>query len=107
MNPLLQYLIKSDYIKAQILAFTRHAVTTIGAGLVVHGYASSGMIESASGLICMAISFYLSQKDVKTVDEKITVALHTPTPEGLTPEQEVEVTRLLNKLQVIKPGMVK
>lgn len=104
MNFIFDYLIKSDFFKAQILAFARHAVTTVGAGLVVHGYASSGMVESASGLVCMALSFYLSQRDVKKVDQKITSALLTPTPQGLTPEQEVEVTRLLNKLQTIKPG---
>lgn len=104
-NNLFNYLIKSDYVKAQILAFARHVVTTVGAGLVVHGYASSGMVESASGLVCMAISFYLSQRDVKKVDEKITVALNTPTPQGLTPQQEEEVTKLLNKLQTVKPGV--
>ena len=105
MNSIFNYLIKSDYVKAQILAFARHAVTTLGAGLVVHGYASSGMVESASGLVCMALSFYLSQRDVKGVDVKIKDALATPTPAGLTPEQEQEETALLNKLQTIKPGV--
>lgn len=113
MNSLFSWLITSDYVKAQILAFARHLVTTLGAGMIAHGYANSGMVESASGFVCLTISFYLSQRDVKGVDKKIEVALNTPsplatpTPTGLTKEQEEKETELLNELQAIKPGASK
>lgn len=113
---LFNYLIKSDFVKAQILAAARHAITIAGTGLVANGYASDSIVQAASGLVCMVLSFYLSQRDVKGVDEKIKVALATPAPNqvlttrstsGLTPEQEAEETALLNKLQSIRPGIPK
>lgn len=89
MNSMFDWLIKSDFVKAQILAFARHAVTAVGAGLVAHGYANGAMVESASGFIAVAISFYLSQLDVKGVDTKIKVALNTPTVEPTSQSEAI------------------
>lgn len=90
------WLIKSDYIRAQVLAAARHLVTSIGAGLVLHGYADNGMVEAAAGLVTASLGFYLSQKDVKNVDAKIQVAIAATPP--TTPEEEVEITRKLNEI---------
>lgn len=106
-------LIKSDYVRAQILAFVRHLVTAAGVSLIAKGYADDSLVQAAAGLATGAVGFWLASLDVKKVDEKITVALNTPppvlsqpTPQGLSPEQEREYTALLNKLQTIKPGNV-
>lgn len=101
MNWLLNKVIKSEYVKAWVLAQARQIVAVVGAGLVAKGYADTGMVETASGLIVLAISFYMQDRDVKNVDKKIQVALDIPppvrTPSGkLTEEQEIEVTRRLN-----------
>ena len=97
--------IKSEYARAWILAQLRHWVTAVGASLVLKGYVDDSTVQAAAGFVVALVGFYLAANDVKKVDEKITVALHTPTPQGLTPEQEAEVTKLLNKLQTIKPGV--
>lgn len=70
--------LKSDYFKAQLLAFTRHVVTAAGSGLVVHGYATDGMVQLSVGLAVATVSFFWSQLDVKWVDGKIQIALQTP-----------------------------
>jgi len=101
-NNLFNYLIKSDYIRAQILATVRHIVTAGGVALIAKGYADADTVSACAGFAVSLAGFWLAGRDVKKVDEKITVALHTPTPTNLTPEQEQEVTRLLNKLQAIK-----
>lgn len=105
MNSLFSRLIKSDYVRAQILAQVRHIVTAGGVALVAKGYADDSTVQACAGFLTALVGFWLAGHDVKKVDEKITVALHTPTPQGLTPEQEAEVTRLLNKLQTVKPGV--
>lgn len=106
------YLIKSDYVRAQILGFVRHTVTAIGVGLVANGYADDSLVQGAAGLATGIVGFYLASLDVKKVDQKIKVALATPSPlqeaspKGMTEEQEKEYTALLNKLQALKPGNV-
>lgn len=103
MNWLFTTLIKSDYVRAQILAMARHLVTSVGAGLVLKGYADNAMVEGAAGLVTTAIGFYLANLDVKKVDTKIAVALastptvdHEPSPTNIS---EKEQTRLLNIAQ--------
>lgn len=129
MNSLFSYFIKSDYVRAQILAFVRHFVTAAGVSLVAKGYADDSLVQAAAGLATGIVGFWLASLDVKKVDEKIQTALatpapsqatstttvvtspdptvsmvlHTESPKGLTPEQEKEETALLNKLQAIRP----
>ncbi len=74
-------IIKSDYVRAQILAAARHVVTSVGVTLIAHGYADNGTVEALAGLVTAGIGFYLSQLDVKKVDTKIQTALATPVPE--------------------------
>lgn len=105
MDSILSWFIKTDFVKAQILAVVRHIVTAIGVALVTHGLANDSMIQDLLGLATTAVSFYLSQLDVKSVDKKIAVALNTPSPQGLTEDQEKKETALLNQLQNIKPGV--
>ena len=104
LERLFNYLVHSEYVRAQILAQVRHLVTAGGVALVAKGYADDSTVQALAGFAVSLVGFWLGNQDVKKVDEKITVALHTPTPQGLSPEQEQEVTRLLNKLQTIKPG---
>lgn len=130
-DKLFNYLIKSDYIKAQILAQVRHMVTALGVSLVAKGYADDSTVQACTGLAVALVGFWLANRDVKKVDEKINTALATPlpsqgvsvttvvtapdprvemvlhseSPKGLSPEQEAEETALLNKLQTLKPGV--
>lgn len=130
MNRLFTYLIKSEYIRAQILAQVRHIVTAGGVALAAKGYADDSTVQALVGFSVSLVGFWLAQSDVKRVDDKIQTALatpvasqaistttvvtapdpavitmlHTESPKGLTPEQEKEETALLNKLQAIRPG---
>jgi len=103
LDRLFSYVIKSDFVRAQILAFVRHAVTAAGAGLVAKGMIDNNILQDASGLAVALVGFWLGHQDVKAVDQKITVALNTappdlskPTPE-MTPEQEIQETKSLNE----------
>lgn len=116
MDKLLKWLIKSDFVRAKVLAQVRALVTAGGAYLVTAGYVDESIVQLSAGLAVALVGFWLGNEDVKQVDEKIKVALATPTPaeqaqavlttptpQGLTEEQEREVTKLLNKLQAIRP----
>lgn len=103
MNSVLNWFIKSDFVKAQILAVVRHIVTAAGAALVAKGYADDSVVQGALGLATTVVGFWLANLDVKTVDNKIAVALsstptvdNTPSPSTLS---EKEQTRLLNLAQ--------
>jgi hypothetical protein len=89
MDSLLSWFIKSDFVRAQVLAIVRHLVTIAGTAAVAHGLADQSMVEGALGLATTAVSFYLANLDVKGVDKKMTVALNTPvinpTPEPAQP----------------------
>lgn len=95
MDWLFSQFIKSDFVRAQVLAVVRHLLTALGVALVSHGLADHGMAEDLVGLGVAAASFYLSNLDVKNVDKKITIALNTPSPIQ-TQEQEVQETKELN-----------
>lgn len=95
MDKLFSYLIKSDFVRAKILAIVRGLVKVAGTYLITKGLADSGMVEAASGLATLAVGFYLSNEDVKQVDRKIE-ALKTPSPIQ-TKEQEVKETQELNR----------
>lgn len=77
----LEKTIKSGYFKAWILAQARHLVTAAGAAAVAKGYADASMVEGAMGFVMTACGFYLAALDVKVVDGKIKIALHTEPPE--------------------------
>lgn len=72
--------IKSAYFKAWVLAQARHIVTALGAAAVAKGYADSSMVEGAMGFVMTAVGFYLAALDVKIVDGKIKIALHSEPP---------------------------
>lgn len=95
MDSLLSWFIKSDFVKAQILAQTRHIVTALGAAAVAHGYADHSMVEAMMGFCTSAVGFYLANLDVKSVDGKIKVALNTPAeqiPADPSPQPDVKVS---------------
>ncbi len=60
-------LIADDTVRAYVLAYVRHALGGIGAGLVAHGYASHSMVQAAIGFVCAAIAFYGAHQDVAGV----------------------------------------
>ncbi len=60
-------LIADDTFRAYVLAYARHVLGVLGAGLVTHGYASNSMVQSAIGLVCAAIAFYGAHQDVSGV----------------------------------------
>ncbi len=103
LDNLVKYLIKSDFVRAKILAAVRGLVKVGGTYLITKGLADSGMVEAASGLATLAVGFYLSNEDVKNVDAKIIdakaegveIGLAQPSP-IVTPEQEINETLLLN-----------
>lgn len=80
LDGLLNKFIKSDYVKAQVLAQARHIATGFGVWLVTKGLADHAMSEDLVGFVMAATSFYLANLDVKVVDGKIKVALETPPP---------------------------
>ena len=77
---LFNQIIKSDYVKAFILANARHVATAAGTYLVIHGLANQSIADQLLGLTISIVSFYLANLDVKLVDGKIKVALNTPVP---------------------------
>lgn len=79
LDGLFSYLIKNDYVRAQILAAIRGFVKVLGTSLIAKGLADSAVVESAAGFATVVVGFYLSQQDVKTVDTKIETALATNT----------------------------
>jgi len=118
MNWLVKTLTKNEFVRSWILSQARHVVTAVGATLIAKGYADQGIVEGAAGLVTLTIGFWLSHKDVQNVDKKIEVAKNefppnfkiipldtvvvrpteisdTPSPK-MTPEQEIEQTKLLN-----------
>jgi hypothetical protein len=111
LDKLFSFVIKNDFVRAQILAFVRHGVTAAGAGLVAKGVIDNNILQDAAGLAVTLVGFWLAHQDVKTVDQKITTALNTEPPVKLeptgniTPEQEVEETRRLN--QQLRHGLGK
>lgn len=94
MDSFLSFLIKSDFVRAQVLAVVRHVVTAAGAAAIAKGYADSSMVEGVMGFATSAVGFYLANLDVHKVDTKIQVALATPSTLS-----EEEQTRALNILQ--------
>lgn len=106
LDTILNKLIKSEFVKARVLAAVRHGATALGVWLVSKGLADNSMSADIVGFAVAAASFYLADLDVKVVDGKIKVAFLTEpsvkldsTPSGkLTPEQEQEVTKQLNTL---------
>jgi hypothetical protein len=60
-------LIADDTVRAYVLAYVRHALGVLGAGLVTHGYVSNSMVQAAIGFVCAAIAFYGAHQDVSGV----------------------------------------
>jgi len=103
LDSLFSFVIKSDFIRAQILSMVRHIVTALGAGLVAKGMIDNNILQDAAGLAVAVVGFWMGHQDVNSVDKKITTALNTEPPLKLssqspemTPEEEVEETRKLN-----------
>lgn len=90
LDSLFSKIIKSEFIRARILAFVRTLSAGLGAWLVSKGLADQSMTDALTGLIVGATSFYLADLDVHIVDGKIKVALLTPTPEQINPQLGVE-----------------
>lgn len=108
--------VSSGFLKSRIQAGAR-ALALGGAGwLVQHGLATNSTSQVIVASIMAIVAVYLQDLDVKIVDGKIKIALNeTPpdklqtvlaihSPQGLTPEQEQQETKLLNELQALKPG---
>lgn len=96
MNTIFSWFIKSDFVKAQILAVVRHVVTAAGVALVAKGYADDSVVQGALGLATTAVSFWLANMDVKKVDQKIDAALNTVPPQYVNQisNDKVEVREL-------------
>ncbi|HWU27149.1 MAG TPA: hypothetical protein VN154_12190 [Rhizomicrobium sp.] len=64
-------LVTDDVVRAYLLAYLRHILSGLGVLLVLHGYASQEMVQTAIGLVCATIAFFAAHKDVAQVSEKI------------------------------------
>lgn len=101
---LFSWLLDSSLVKSWVLGQVRSLVAVVGAGLIAKGYADNATIEAASGFLVAAVSFWMSHKDVISVDKQVKTALATPVPDvpkpsgSLTEDQEKEETKNLNIL---------
>lgn len=98
MNSLYVYIInktlKSDYFKAWVLAQVRHIITLAGTAAVAKGLADQSIVEGVIGVATTTVSFYLANLDVRNVDNKIQIALHSEPPVPSAPIIPVEVDEL-------------
>lgn len=73
-------LINSGFLKARLMAWARLGSIAVSSYLVTHGLATDGTAELISGAILSIVTAYLQDLDIKVVDGKIKIALHTPAP---------------------------
>lgn len=73
-------LIKSGFIQARILAWTRILAAALSAWLVQKGATDQNIADFISGSIVGIVTLYLQDLDIKVVDGKIKIALNTEPP---------------------------
>lgn len=64
-------LIKNPLTRAYLLAVGRHAVTVVGTALASYGWVTNSQVSDFLGFLTVVVGIYLSQMDVKSVDQKI------------------------------------
>lgn len=92
LNRLYTWLLNSGFLKARILAWVRIGAASFGTYLITKGLADQSIADAISGAIVNIVTLYLQDLDVKVVDGKIKIALHTEPPRVTPVDPNSDVT---------------